>query len=130
MAREVIGRERELEELGRFLDAVDGLSAALVLEGSPGTGFSSLPNTSVAPCMTNTPPRIVTGPSLRQTPSSGTTDAVIGTASVPLHVVGPGGGIAAPGSARRFPVMDQWMVNGADAATSYGVVSFLFSWMT
>jgi hypothetical protein len=49
---------------------------------------------------------------------------------VPLHVVVPGRGIAAPGLARRFPVMDQWMVNGADAATSYGVVSFLFSWMT
>jgi hypothetical protein len=49
---------------------------------------------------------------------------------VPLHVVGPGGGIAAPGSARRFLVMDQWMVNGAEAATSYGVVSFLFNWMT
>jgi hypothetical protein len=24
----------------------------------------------------------------------------------------------------------QWMVNGAEAATSYGVVSFLFNWTT
>jgi hypothetical protein len=27
-------------------------------------------------------------------------------------------------------VVDQWMVNGADTATSYGVVSFLFNWTT
>jgi len=27
-------------------------------------------------------------------------------------------------------VEDQWIVNGAEAATSYGVVSFLFNWMT
>ena len=25
---------------------------------------------------------------------------------------------------------DQWMVNGAEAATSYGVVVFLFNWTT
>jgi hypothetical protein len=27
-------------------------------------------------------------------------------------------------------VLDQWMVNGAEAATSYGVVVFLFNWTT
>jgi DNA-binding CsgD family transcriptional regulator len=42
MAAEVIGREQELEELGRFLGAVDGLPAALVLEGSPGIGKTVL----------------------------------------------------------------------------------------
>src|SRR5215468_4550749 len=42
MAAEVIGREQELEELRRFLDAVDGLPAALVLEGSPGIGKTVL----------------------------------------------------------------------------------------
>ena len=42
MAAEVIGRERELEELGRFLEAVDALPAALVLEGSPGIGKTVL----------------------------------------------------------------------------------------
>ena len=38
-----------------------------------GTGWSSLPNTSVAPWRTNRPAWIVTGPSLWQTPSCGTT---------------------------------------------------------
>lgn len=42
MAVEVIGREQELEELGRFLDAVERLPAALVLEGSPGIGKTVL----------------------------------------------------------------------------------------
>ena len=42
MAGEVVGREEELEELGRFLDAGDGLPAALVLEGSPGIGKTVL----------------------------------------------------------------------------------------
>ena len=42
MAEEVVGREQELEELGRFLDAGDGLPAALVLEGSPGIGKTVL----------------------------------------------------------------------------------------
>jgi DNA-binding CsgD family transcriptional regulator len=42
MAVEVVGRDKELEELGRFLDAVDGLPAALVLEGSPGIGKTVL----------------------------------------------------------------------------------------
>ena len=38
MAGEVIGREQELEEPERILDAVDGLPAALALEGSRGIG--------------------------------------------------------------------------------------------
>src|SRR5262249_32610467 len=42
MADEVIGREQELEELGRFLAAVDELPSALVLEGSPGIGKTVL----------------------------------------------------------------------------------------
>src|SRR5438445_6866415 len=37
------------------------------------TAFSSLPNTTVAPRSTTRPPVIVTGPSLKQAPSSGTT---------------------------------------------------------
>ena len=37
-------------------------------------------------------------------------------------------GIATPGSTRRSPALGQLMVNGAEAATSYGVVLFLFNW--
>jgi hypothetical protein len=42
VAAEVIGRERELAELGRFLDAADGLPAALVWEREPGIGKTVL----------------------------------------------------------------------------------------
>ena len=37
-------------------------------------------------------------------------------------------GIATPGSTRRSPFANQLMVKGADAATLYGVVLFLFNW--
>jgi hypothetical protein len=33
-----------------------------------------------------------------------------------------------PMDGARSAVVDQLMVNGADAATSYGVVLFLFNW--
>src|SRR3954447_2510287 len=51
-------------------------------------GFSSLPSTNVAPGATNSPPLMVTGPSLRQVPPSGTTTFwYVPGASPPLHVV-------------------------------------------
>jgi hypothetical protein len=54
------------------------------------TGWSSLPKTTVPPCWTNRPPRIVIGPPLRQTPSWGTTTRwYVPGASVPSHVVVP-----------------------------------------
>src|SRR5438132_13046947 len=54
------------------------------------TGWSSLPNTTVPPCWTNRPDRIVTGPSLRQTPFCGTTTRwYVPGASVPSQVVVP-----------------------------------------
>jgi hypothetical protein len=40
------------------------------------------------------------------------------------------GGIATPDRRGDPPLVDQLMVNDADAATSYGVVSFLFNWTT
>jgi DNA-binding CsgD family transcriptional regulator len=42
VATEVIDRDRELAELGRFLDAVDELPAALLLEGERGIGKTAL----------------------------------------------------------------------------------------
>lgn len=52
----------------------------------------------------------------------------VGTVAVCLV---PKEGIAAPGDWRGDSlVVDQWMVNGAEAATSCGVVSFLFNWTT
>src|SRR5690242_5288430 len=52
------------------------------------TGWSSLPNTSVAPGSTNSPPRIVTGPALKHVPPAGTTTfPYVPAASTPAHVV-------------------------------------------
>lgn len=42
MKRGVVGREQELAELRRLLDAVDELPAALVLDGAPGIGKTVL----------------------------------------------------------------------------------------
>ena len=42
MATEIIGREEELAELQRFLDAVDGTPAAFLMEGEPGIGKTVL----------------------------------------------------------------------------------------
>ena len=42
MATEIIGREEELAELRRFLDAVDRVPAAFVMEGEPGIGKTVL----------------------------------------------------------------------------------------
>jgi hypothetical protein len=39
-----------------------------------------------------------------------------------------GGSRRAMVDAAISPFVDQWMVNDADAATSYGVVVFLFNW--
>jgi hypothetical protein len=54
------------------------------------------------------------------------------TRTVGMLVVclGPDEGIAAPGWRGDSLVVDQWMVSGAETATSYGVVSFLFNWTT
>ena len=42
MATEIIGREEELAELRRFLDAVDRVPAAFLMEGEPGIGKTAL----------------------------------------------------------------------------------------
>ncbi len=42
MATEIIGREEELAELRRFLDAVDRVPAAFLVEGEPGIGKTAL----------------------------------------------------------------------------------------
>jgi DNA-binding CsgD family transcriptional regulator len=42
VAAEIIGRERELAEIGNLLDAVDDLPAAFVVEGEPGIGKTML----------------------------------------------------------------------------------------
>jgi hypothetical protein len=44
------------------------------------------------------------------------------------HPVRSGGSRRARIDAAIPFLVDQWIVNGADAATSYGVVSFLFNW--
>ena len=51
-------------------------------------GFSSLPSTNVAPGWMDSPPRMVTGPSLRQLSPSGTTTLwYVPGANVSVHVV-------------------------------------------
>lgn len=42
MATEIIGREAELADLGRFIDAADRSGATLVIEGEPGIGKTIL----------------------------------------------------------------------------------------
>jgi hypothetical protein len=42
VASEIIGREEELAELRRFLDAVDRVPAAFLMEGEPGIGKTVL----------------------------------------------------------------------------------------
>ena len=42
MATEIIGREEELAELRRFLDAADRVPAAFLMEGEPGIGKTVL----------------------------------------------------------------------------------------